>query len=100
MRVINRIKSNRIYRIICLLLMVGILCITYKTEAHATVINDEGLGTHIDAGTTDNRTYINEPGSSENADDLKELNIANQVTITYDNGNGQLNGALRILCNL
>lgn len=100
MRVINRIKSNRIYRIICLLLMVGILCITYKTEAHATVINDEGLGTHIDAGTTDNRTYINEPGSSENADDLKELNIANQVTITYDNGNGQLNGALRILLTL
>ena len=48
-------------------------------------------------GTQGERTYINEPGSSEDPEDLKELNIANTVTITYDNGNGSLNGALRIL---
>ncbi len=52
--------------------------------------------THL-TGSHGERTYINEPGSSEDPEDLKELNIANTVTITYDNGNGSLNGALRIL---
>ncbi len=51
-------------------------------------------------GTRDERTNINPPGSAETPDDLKELNIANTVTITYDNGNGSLNGALRILITL
>ena len=45
----------------------------------------------------ENRTTINEPGSAETGEDLKELNIANNLTITYDNGNGELSGTLRIL---
>ncbi len=45
----------------------------------------------------ENRTTINEAGSAETADDLKELNIANSLTVTYDNGNGELSGTLRIL---
>ena len=48
-------------------------------------------------GSQDERTNIREPGASENADELSELNIANTVTIQYDNGNGTINGALRIL---
>ncbi|MCR5402833.1 MAG: flagellar type III secretion system pore protein FliP [Butyrivibrio sp.] len=51
-------------------------------------------------GTSDERTVINDPGTAESPDDLKELNIANTVTVTYDNGNGSLNGALRILITL
>lgn len=51
-------------------------------------------------GSQDERTNINAPGSSEDPDDLKELNIANTVTVTYDNGNGSVNGALRILITL
>ena len=51
-------------------------------------------------GTTDERTNITEPGSAQDADDLAELNIANTVTVTYDNGNGQINGTLRILITL
>ena len=45
----------------------------------------------------ENRTNIREPGSSENADDLKQLNIANSLTVSYDGGNGELAGTLRIL---
>ncbi len=45
----------------------------------------------------ENRTNISEPGSAETGEDLKELNIANNLTITYDNGNGELSGTLRIL---
>lgn len=48
----------------------------------------------------ENRTNINEPGSAETGDDLKELNIANNLTITYDNGNGELSGTLRIMLML
>ncbi|MBQ7943265.1 MAG: flagellar type III secretion system pore protein FliP [Lachnospiraceae bacterium] len=44
-----------------------------------------------------NRTYINPSGSAETAEDLKELNIANNLTITYDDGNGELSGSLRIM---
>ncbi|MBQ7679211.1 MAG: flagellar type III secretion system pore protein FliP [Butyrivibrio sp.] len=55
--------------------------------------------THL-TGTTGERTNITDPGSSDDPEDLKELNIANTVTVTYDNGNGTINGALRILITL
>ena len=51
-------------------------------------------------GSTDERTNITNPGTSDSQDDLANLNIANTVTVTYDNGNGELNGALRILITL
>ena len=43
------------------------------------------------------RTNIREPGSDQTGDELKKLNIANSLTIEYDNGNGELSGTLRIL---
>ena len=51
-------------------------------------------------GTNGERTNITDPGSAKDAEDLQELNIANTVTVTYDNGNGTINGALRILITL
>lgn len=51
-------------------------------------------------GTQGERTNITDPGTAEEPDDLQKLNIANTVTVTYDNGNGSLNGALRILITL
>ncbi len=65
------------------------------TPTDPTTDRDEQL-----TGSQNERTNINDPGSSETPDDLKELNIANTVTVTYDNGNGSLNGALRILITL
>ena len=50
-----------------------------------------------DAGTTEDRTNIREPGTAETPDDLKELNIANDLTVTYNDGNGSIAGALRIM---
>ena len=84
---------------ICLLFLAGILFviafmsgkdIVYATSQRPTV--DSNL-----TGTTVERTNIDEPGTAENAEDLGELNIANTVTVTYNNGNGTLNGAFRIL---
>ena len=51
-------------------------------------------------GSTAERTNVTDPGSAESPDDLKKLNIANTVTVTYDNGNGSLSGSLRILITL
>jgi len=95
----SRLKYIRLFEIICLLFMVGILCIYPKVSAQASTITREGVGSML-TDTTDERTNIDDPGSSEDADDLKELNIANTVTVTYDNGNGELNGSLRILLTL
>lgn len=95
-------KNNRIEKIckiICLLFLVGILSICPKISADATTVTREGVGSMLDENL-DERTNIDDPGASEDGDDLKELNIANTVTVTYDNGNGELNGSLRILITL
>ena len=42
-------------------------------------------------------TVIDEPGSSDDRSDLRELNVGNNLNITYNDGNGNLSGALRIL---
>lgn len=85
-------------RSICLLLLVGILFITQKSSAYATGLNNQA-DSHL-SGDTENRTNINEPGTAENPEDLKELNISNDLRITYSNGNGELSGSLRILLTL
>ena len=90
---------KKILNSLCLLLLVGILCIYPKMNAHATTFENGGLDSNL-TGTTDERTNLTDPGSSDSGDDLKELNIANTVTVTYDNGNGNVNGSLRILITL
>lgn len=90
----EKFAVKRIGKLVCLLIMAGILCIMPGMSASATEV-DTNL-----TGTTDERTNIEEPGSAQDADDLAELNIANTVTVTYDNGNGQINGTLRILLTL
>ncbi|MCR4651359.1 MAG: flagellar type III secretion system pore protein FliP [Lachnospiraceae bacterium] len=90
---------NRILSTICLLLLVGILCIVQNTAVYAAERETTGIEREL-TGTTDERTNIREPGASDSADELKELNIDNTVTITYDDGNGNINGALRILITL
>ena len=97
MKISNKIK--RIIVSICLLFLVGILCIYPEIPAQAAEVVREGIGSRL-TDTTDDRTNIREPGASDDTDELKELNIANTVTVTYDNGNGEINGALRILITL
>lgn len=76
--------------------MVGILCVTPKLEVQAAAVDDSGI-----VGETDERTYINEPGSAQTQEELSQLNIANNLTVTtYKDGNGQLSGDLRILLTL
>ena len=86
--------TKRISKIICLLVVAGILCIIPSTNVYATGVDSNFTG------TSEGRTNIEEPGSAQSPEDLAELNIANNFTITYNNGNGQVNGNLRILLTL
>jgi len=95
----NRLRKNKILRSICLLLLVGILSMLGGVNVNAASTTD-GIGSTGTTGTTETQTNINEPGTSETADDLKELNVANNLTITYDNGNGEISGSLKILMTL
>ena len=90
----NIFAAIRIRKIMCLLMTVGILCLIPCTEMSAAGIDS------TPTGSTEERTYIVEPGSAQTQDDLVVLNIANHLTVTYNNGNGQVNGNLRILLTL
>ncbi|MCR5747182.1 MAG: flagellar type III secretion system pore protein FliP [Lachnospiraceae bacterium] len=45
----------------------------------------------------DAATVIDEPGSGDERSDIRDLNVGNNLNITYRDGNGNLTGALRIL---
>ena len=61
--------------------------------------DDLGITDDSIASTT-HPTVINEPGSAETADDLRDLNVSNGLSITYRDEEGNLSGALRILITL
>ena len=90
----NMFAVKKIIRIICLLMTVGILCIIPQISAQASVIDSDLTG------DSEERTYVEEPGSADTGEDLTELNIANTITVTHNEGNGEVNGTLRILITL
>lgn len=95
-----QIRIKLLLNTICLLFLVGILCICPKINAYATAnVLVDGASEDL-TGTTGQRTNIREPGSAQDAEDLSEINVANSLNITYENGNGSLNSSLRILLTL
>ncbi|MDE6926446.1 MAG: flagellar type III secretion system pore protein FliP [Acetatifactor sp.] len=86
-------NRKRIITIICLLITVGILCIQNSMTVFA-IENREPTG------NTEERTYIDPPGTATSPDDVQRVNTANTVTVSLDSGNGQLNGALSVLITL
>ena len=58
-----------------------------------------GIGASL-TGDTEVSTVINPAGTATTPEEVGQLNTANTVSITYNNGNGQINGALRILITL
>ncbi len=83
---------KKIIMSICLLVTVGILCICVSQPVLAAESNL--------TGETDISTIYNPAGTAETQDELYQLNTDNVVSITYNDGNGQLNGSLRILITL
>ena len=80
--------------IFCFLVYLVIFLFTSPLKVYASDVND--LGITSETGT-DNPTVINSPGSSEDASDLRELNVSNNLSVTYTDEQGNLSGTLRIL---
>ncbi len=72
------------------------MCVSGPATLHVYAVEQLDTEHHL-TGDSEESTNIENPGSSDDPEDLAELNIANTVTVTYANGNGQINGALRIL---
>ena len=89
--------KREINKIIYMILMVVVIISADIAVVNAT--EDDAAAEHIlnNQPLDENRTNIKDPGTAETGEDLKELNIANNLTITYDSGNGELSGTLRIL---
>lgn len=87
------ISQKRIWKVICLLVTVGILCISPVLETSATETIAEG-------NSGDNRTNVHEPGWAEEPDDLMEPNVSSDLSIQINGSNGELNSSLRILITL
>ncbi len=82
------IKCKKILITICLLVTVGILCIQNTITVHASE-------QHL-TGDSEISTVVDPAGTYDTPEDLYRLNTANTVTVTYNDGNGEVNGSLRI----
>ena len=86
-----KLKYKRIITIICLLVTVGILCIQDSLPVFAADLN---------TGDSQTSTVLNPPGTANTPEELNTPNIGNVFTLTMNEGNGDLNGALRIFLTL
>lgn len=82
----------KLKKILCLLVLAGILFIGNGNVAYATENTDLN-------GTENEQTHINDAGTMD-SDELREQNIANRITITTDGDNGSISGSLQILITL
>ncbi len=92
-------KSKWAFRSLCFLACAVILTLFCPRQIYAgipTDVNDLGISEESEAPST----IIREPGSAETGEDLRELNVGNNLTVTYRDGQGNLSGTLRILITL
>ncbi|MBQ2802536.1 MAG: flagellar type III secretion system pore protein FliP [Lachnospiraceae bacterium] len=82
---------KKIIKIICLLVTVGILCIHVPITVYAA---------EHQTGDVEITTVIDAPGVAQTPEELNRLNTANTWSVTYNDGNGTMNGSLRILLTL
>ncbi|MDE7268082.1 MAG: flagellar type III secretion system pore protein FliP [Lachnospiraceae bacterium] len=99
----NRYKNYNIkqeLRKLFYALAMVLMIVAADTAVAMATSDDAAAGSIIDRQPDDDehRTTINDPGTAQTPEELAELNIANSLTISLDNnGNGELNGDLRIL---
>ena len=86
------LTGKQIMVIICLLVTVGILCIQKSMVVRAAE-------NHL-TGDTQMSTVIDPPGTAQAPGEENAVNTANYATITYNDGNGQISGSLRIFLTL
>ena len=92
----NKVKkykiSQELRKIAYMLCLVVVILLADVAVVHATTEDDGAAAEQIldnRQEENENRTNINEPGSAQTGEELQELNIANNLIITYDSGNGE-----------
>ena len=98
------IKRHKVLSgVLCLLCFFGVFfcTLTYAgTTAYAADIPRD-RGTFDSIGfreqSTGPSTVVREQGNATSGDDIRELNIGNNLSVTYRDGEGNLSGSLRIL---
>jgi flagellar biosynthetic protein FliP len=90
-------ELKKIAYMLCLMLTIVMADVAVVNATDTIADEAEAEDILNNSGSEENRTNIRDAGSTEDPDELGELNIANSLTITYDSGNGELNGTLRIL---
>ena len=99
MRRVKSILSTKIiWKTICLLITVGILCISQKLEVSASSLGQTGLNTEADSSITTNTDSSTGSDGSSTAEN--EVNNGNEFNISIDNDEAGMSGALNILITL
>lgn len=88
----KKLTVKKMMMLLCLLVSVGILYIQSSIQVQASERQQ--------TGDTSTATYIDPPGTAQTPQELNRLNTANSVTVTMNEDNGQLNGALQIMLTL
>jgi len=86
--------------ILCLLLVFGVLLPLMSVEVFAAE-ETRDAGDYDSLGFFEDllapATVVEEQGDSATGDDIRNLNVGNNLDITYRDGNGSVSGALRIM---
>lgn len=78
-----------------------LLMLCFSVNAHAAAAGTVGDALQgVEDAEVEGRITIRDPGEAETHEELGELNIANSLTVTYDDGEGNVSGTLRILITL
>lgn len=80
---------KRFFKIICLLITVGILCISNSIHTYAIDMTP--------SDSTSNDRVQNPPGVATTPEELNQINVTDRITLELEGGNGDINASLRIL---
>lgn len=81
--------------VFCFLVYLVVFLIASPIKAYAADVTDMGLT--VEETGSEHPTVINEPGSAQEAGDIRNLNVSNNLSVTYTDKEGNLSGTLRIL---
>ena len=88
------IGGRRAVLIFCFLAYLVTFFIMSPIRVYASDVNDLGITTEAQPSRP---TVIRQPGTATEAADIKDINVSNNLSITYTDEQGNLSGTLRIL---
>ena len=88
------IGGRRALVFFCFLVYLVAFFFMSPTNVYASDVNELGLSTD---NVPDRPTVIREPGTATDREDISELNVSNNLSVTYTDRQGNLSGTLRIL---